>query len=229
MAAHLSDTFVIEKLASAMQLLDEDEDKDSVTVEDVDESKEESTKGATHYTLHLNGNNIQVTWRSATEEHLLTCNVEVASFIWYQYMSTDNNITTIDCCTEIMHNQLLMRCHPSYQGEGPWFDWVSVHFEAWTFNGKTFPEGNYPCKVLAILSKQQNTFLEETEIVVQSSLAHTGKGSVLFEEWELMDGYHVVSLSSIMDSLFVLELGRNKISVALSYSEWPSCFTEMSY
>jgi hypothetical protein len=71
--------------------------------------------------------------------------------------------------------------------------------------------------------------LEETEIVVQSSLARTGKGSALFEEWELMDGYLVVSLNSIVDSLFVLELESNKIAVAHSYSDWPSCFTETSY
>ena len=90
-------------------------------------------------------------------------------------MSTDTNINTIHCCTEIMHNQLLMQCHPSYQGEGPWFDWVSLHFKACTFNRKTFPEGNDPSKVQAILSNQPNLFLEETEIVVQSSLAHMGK------------------------------------------------------
>jgi hypothetical protein len=228
-AGRLSDSFVIEKLVSAMKLFDEGEDKEIVTVVDDDERHEETTKGATHYTLHLNGNNIQVTWRSATEEHLLTCNGDVVSFLRSFYMSPDTNINTIHCCTEIMHNQLMMRCHPSYQGEGPWFDWVSVHFEACTFNGKTFPEDNYPCKVQAIISHEHNVFLEETEIVVQSSLARTGKGSALFEEWELMDGYLVVSLNSIVDSLFVLELESNKIAVARSYSDWPSCFTETSY
>jgi hypothetical protein len=112
-----------------------------------------------------------------------------------------------------------MRCHPSYQGEGPWFDWVNVHFEACTVNGKTFPEGNYPCKVMAIRPKQQNKFLEETEIIIQSAQARTGNDSVLFIEWELMEGYYVVSLSSIMESLFVLEIESNRIAVALSYSE----------
>jgi hypothetical protein len=128
-----------------------------------------------------------------------------------------------------MHNELLMRCHPSYQGEGPWFDWVSVHFEACTFNGNTFPEGNYPCKVMAIVPKQYNAFLVETEVIVQSAQSRTNNDSVLFVEWELMVGYHVVPVSSIGESLFVLELGSNKIAVALSYSEWPSCFTDTSY
>ena len=152
----------------------------------------------------------------------------MATFIQYHYMSTEN-ITTIHCCTEYMHNQLLMRCHPSYQGEGPWFDWVSVHFEACTFNGKAFPEGNYPCKVMAIVPKQHNLFLEETEVIVQSAQSRTNNDSVLFVEWELMVGYHVVAVSSIVESLFVLELGGNRIAVSLSYSEWPSCFTDTSY
>jgi hypothetical protein len=229
-AARLSDSFVIEKLVSAMQLFQNNQDEDTITLENAgDDSSTECTKGATHYTLHMNGTNIQVTWQSATEEHLLTCDDAVATFIHdYHYMSTDN-ISTIHCCTELMMNGLTMRCHPSYQGEGPWFDWVSVHFEACTYNGNTFPEGNYPCKVLAILPKQQNEFLEETEIIVQSAKARTDKDSVLFVEWELMDGYYVVTPSSIVESLFVLEIEDNRISVALSYSEWASCFTDTTY
>ena len=75
---------------------------------------------------------------------------------------------------------------------------------------------------MAILPQQQNEFLEETEIIVQSAQAHTpGNDSILFVEWELMDGYYVVSPSSIVESLFVLEIEENRIAVALSYSEWP--------
>jgi hypothetical protein len=128
-----------------------------------------------------------------------------------------------------MYNELLMRCHPSYQGDGPWFDWVSVHFDACTFKGRTFPEGNYPCKLMAIVPKQHNAFLEETAIIVCSAQGRTGNDSVLFTEWELCDGYFIVELSSILESIFVLELGSNRIAVALSYSEWPSCFTSTSY
>jgi hypothetical protein len=128
-----------------------------------------------------------------------------------------------------MYNELIMRCHPSYQGEGPWFDWVSVHFEACTYNGMAFPEGIYPCKVMAIVPKQRNAFLEETAVVVRSAQARTGNDSVLFSEWQLCDGYHIVQLSSILESIFVLELASDRIAVALSYSEWPSCFTDTCY
>jgi hypothetical protein len=231
-AVRLSDSFVIDKLASAMQLFDEDDDDDDevcATVQNAaEESNKESTMGGTHCTLDLIGNKIEVSWRSTTEKHLLTYDTDVVTFILGHYMSSEN-ITTIHCCTEYMHTQLLIRCHPSYQGEGPWFDWVSVHFEACTLNGKVFPEGCYPCKVMAIVPRQQNAFLEETEVIVQSAQSRTNKDSVLFVEWELMVGYHTVAVSSIVESLFVLELGSNRIAVALSYSEWPSCFTNTSY
>jgi hypothetical protein len=56
-AVHLSDSFVIEKLASAMQLLDEDDDEDCATVQNAaDKSNQESTNGVTHCTLHLYDN-----------------------------------------------------------------------------------------------------------------------------------------------------------------------------
>ena len=142
-------------------------------------------------------------------------------------MSIDNQ-KTINCCTEYKHNNVLMRCHPSYQGEGPWFDWVSVYFEACTIKNKKFPKGYYPCKVIAILPKQHNSFLGETEVIVQCAGSKTKKDSVLFEEWTLMDGYYTISVAAILETLFVLELGSNKVAVALSYSKWPSCFTDTS-
>jgi hypothetical protein len=56
-AVRLSDSFVIEKLASAMQLLDSDDDENCELVDDGD-SHQESTMGATHCELNLNGNKI---------------------------------------------------------------------------------------------------------------------------------------------------------------------------
>jgi hypothetical protein len=83
--------------------------------------------------------------------------------------------------------------------------------------------------VLAILPQQHNSFLGETEVVVKCAQSKTKKDSVLFHEWTLMDEYYIVSVSSIVGNIFVLELGMNKISVALSYSDWPSCFTDTKY
>jgi hypothetical protein len=117
-----------------------------------------------------------------------------------------------------------------YQGKGPWFDWVSVYFEACTIKKKKFLKGNYPCKVVAILPKQHNSLsvLGETEVIDQCAGLKTKKDSVLFEEWTLMDGYYTVSVATILETLFVFKLGSNKVAVALSYSKWPSCFTNTS-
>jgi hypothetical protein len=99
-AVHLSDSFVIQKLASAMHLLDEVENEDVDTLENLANDKNrESTNGATHCSLCLNGNNVKVSWQSTTEKHLLTLDADLARFIQYHYMST-NNVTTIHCCTE---------------------------------------------------------------------------------------------------------------------------------
>jgi uncharacterized integral membrane protein len=94
---------------------------------------------------------------------------------------------------------------------------------------KKFPKGNYPCKVVAtILPKQHNSCLGETEVIVQCTGSKTKKESVLFEEWTLMDGYYTVLVAAILETLFVLKLWSNKVAVALSYSKWPSCFTDTS-
>jgi hypothetical protein len=44
-----------------------------------------------------------------------------------------------------------------------------------------------------------------------------------------MDIMLAVALSSVVDSLFVLELVSNRIAIALPYSEWPLEFTDTSY
>jgi hypothetical protein len=166
-----------------------------------------TTFGATHCSLHLDWNDVKIVWLSSTEKHLLTCDAAVVTFLKENYMSI-NNQRTINCCTEYKHNNLLVRCH---QGEGPWFDWVSVYFEACTMKKKKFLKGNYPCKVVAILPKQLNSFLGETEVIFRCAGSKTKKDSVLLEEWTLMDGDYTVLVAAILETLFVLELGSNKI------------------
>jgi hypothetical protein len=57
----------------------------------------------------------------------------------------------------------------------------------------------------------------------------TGSDFILFAEWELCDGYGIVEVSGGLESLFVLEIGSKRIAVHLSYSDWPSCFTDTCY
>ena len=107
---------------------------------------------------------------------------------WYH---DDFAATEVFCCTEYTCNEVNIWSHPSYHGEGPWFDWILVHFEAGTVENVTFLEGDYPCKVMSIVPSDCNVFLGETELVVQCASQHTGKDSVLFTEWKLLEGYNM--------------------------------------
>jgi hypothetical protein len=110
--------------------------------------KKSTTFGATHCSLHLNGNDVKFLWLLSTEKHLLTCNAAVVTFLKENYMSIQNQ-KTIHCCTEYKHNKLLMQCHPLYQGEGPaWFDWESVYFEACTIKKNKFQRLSTIAKLL---------------------------------------------------------------------------------
>jgi hypothetical protein len=60
--------------------------------------------------------------------------------------------------------------------------------------------GHCPQAAQCILEK-------ETEVIVQSAQSRTNNDSVLFAECKMMVGYHAVAVSSIVESLFVLELG----------------------
>jgi hypothetical protein len=82
---------------------------------------------------------------------------------------------------------------------------------------------------MAIVPKQKNLFLKETVVIVQSAQKRTGSDFVLFAEWEIYDGYCIVEVSRVLESVFVLEIGSKRITVALSYSDWPSCFTDTCY
>ena len=103
----------------------------------------ESTNKATHFTLSLIDNSPCMKWTSATKKHLLSFNMNLAEFILSKFTSIAGAVN-VHGCMEYVYNMLLMRCHPSYKGEGPWFDWVSIHFEESTYNGKTYPDNNYP-------------------------------------------------------------------------------------
>ena len=227
-AIRLSDTFIINKLATVMEINNDNCNVESQELlEDVDGNAGilETTNKATHFMLSMIDNTPCVKWTSATEKHLLSFNMSLAEFILSHFTSFTGALN-VHSGTEYVYKTILIRCHPCYKGEGPWFDWVSIHFEECTSKGKTYPDDNYPCKVLAIIPKQHNTFLDETLLVVQSAQSRTFRDSKLFTEWSLMDGYHIVSVGSVKESLFVLELGIGKIAVALPYSEWPSRFTK---
>jgi hypothetical protein len=225
-SSRLSEAFIIEKMASAMGLMDEFNFEKSDSPELVNGNNDTEGAQGTHFTIQHNGDNVEAIWQSVTEEHLLTSDQDVLDYLFSLFSMNEDNVISVHCCTEYQYKRLFIRSHPSYKGEGPWFDWVNVHFEERSINGVIFPGGMYPCKVLAIVPKQFNPFLDETHILVKSALIHTQNDSVLFTEWKLMDDYLFVPIDSFDQSVFVMELSQDKIAVALQYSEWPSQFTD---
>jgi hypothetical protein len=61
-----------------------------------------------------------------TVTHLLTWDADVARFIQYHCMST-NNVNTIYCCTEYMHNKLLMWMSPYHIIKALWKGTKSIY------------------------------------------------------------------------------------------------------
>jgi hypothetical protein len=213
-------------MASAMGLMDEFTSEKSDSPELMNGSNLTECALGTHFTIQHNGVNVEAKWQSVTEEHLLTSDQDVLDYLFSLFSTNEDNVMSVHCCTEYQSKSVFIRSHPSYKGEGPWFDWVYVHFKKRCINGKEVPRGMYPCKVLAIVPKQFNSFLDETNILVKSALVRTRKDSALFTEWKLMDDYLFVPIDSLEQSAFVLVLSDDKIAVALQYSEWASKFTD---
>jgi hypothetical protein len=104
----LSDSFVIEKLASAMGLLTNKDEIHCTSFPNHQGNDNEggTTFGATHCSLHLDGNNVKTVWLSSTEKHLLTCDAAVVTFLKESYMSIDKQKTTSTtiCLCGVIHH-----------------------------------------------------------------------------------------------------------------------------
>ena len=234
----LSDAFIMRKMASLMGEKvwgeDDGEDTDGSDSDSEDGKKaiEESTQGATLFSVfECKKDGVSVQWTSKTEETLLRGNEnkDVMQYILDVYKE-EHGVETVHCCTQYKRDKLVMRCHPNYQGEGPWYDWIVASFAAGKCEGVACPAGPYPCKLLAIIPQQHNEFLEETELIVLPALKPSrGGDSVLFKEWIMAKNYVNINVSSVLSSPFVLEIGKGKVSVAVPYAEWPSQFTDTSY
>jgi hypothetical protein len=65
---------------------------------------------------------VEAKWQSVTEDHLLTSDQDVLDDLVSFFSATEDSVTSMHCCTEYQYNQVFIHCHPSYKGEGSWFD-----------------------------------------------------------------------------------------------------------
>jgi len=230
-AQRLSDAFVVTKMASLMGF--HVQDSAAMQEEDGDDSTSivESSKGATRFSVSFCKHaGVTLQWKSQTEESLLA-ETDCQGVMEYLHAqrSNDGTARTVHCCTQHKRDSLTIRCHPSYQGEGPWCDWVFVYFTEGECEDSNCPTGLYPCKVLAVVPCEMNDWLEETELVVHPALKRSpGGDSVLFCEWIMANNYECIPISSVHSSPFVLEIGEGKISVAIPHDDWAGMFTDTS-
>jgi hypothetical protein len=89
----LSDSFLIEKLASAMGLLTNKDEMQCISFPNHqgNDNEEGTTFEATHCSLHLDGNDVKIVWLSSTEKHLLICDAAVVTFLKENYIKPKNH------------------------------------------------------------------------------------------------------------------------------------------
>jgi hypothetical protein len=81
-ASCLADAFIIEKVASAMQLLDDSDINELEALEESNTDKNQESVKGTHFTIYHNGNKVETKWQSATKKHLLISNEDVIDYIF---------------------------------------------------------------------------------------------------------------------------------------------------
>jgi hypothetical protein len=93
--------------------------------------------------------------------------------------------TDVLCFTEITHRVLgTIRCHPNYQGDGPWRDWVKATFKK---TGTTVAR-TYLCQVLCFIKSPQHMLNSPDLVLLRTTCAReaedTAASSVLFHRWK---------------------------------------------
>ena len=134
----LTEAFVLKKMGSAMGILDEWKVDECDVPQEVNGNINDECAKGTHFTIQHNGEKVEAKWQSVTEEHLLTFDQDVLEYLFpfFVRMKTMLCPCIVALSTSIM--EFFIRCHPSYKGEGSWFDWVNVHFEESMLHGVTY-------------------------------------------------------------------------------------------
>lgn len=101
--------------------------------------------------------------------------------------------TELSFCLEDTDERINIRCHPNFGNEGPWYDWIIVHFEGNDDNeddGGQYARTMVPCKVLAVAQNPEKK--DDIRILVHGckfrEKDERKPDTVLLEKWEL--AYH---------------------------------------
>ena len=93
--------------------------------------------------------------------------------------------THVSCFTEIKHFiHGTIRCHPNYQGDGPWRDWVKATFKK---TGRAVAR-SYLCQVICFVKKSRDDLQYSPDCVLLRTTSARSEddyteSSVLFHRW----------------------------------------------
>jgi hypothetical protein len=92
--------------------------------------------------------------------------------------------TTVDCYTKIKHRiHGSIRCHPNYQGDGPWRDWVKATFKK---TGSTVAR-TYLCQVICFIKTPLHKLDSPDCVLLRTTSPRTqddkDESSVIFQRW----------------------------------------------
>lgn len=149
-----------------------------------------------------------------------------------------NHIQEIHAYSQFRKDDYIIRAHPDFNGEGPWYDWCYVAF----YNPRKQREEKVPCKILLFFHNAEEVATVDNLLVLMHCCKYKErKISTLFThrwlEYSTRDGhvplYQVIPVSAISHPAYCFEEcpgfhhrrpENDKVIVVLERSKWPSEF-----
>jgi hypothetical protein len=152
-----------------------------------------------------------VVWHSKTCARFLQWPAGLARWMLKNY-----NASELHGCTELLGGTDQIRCHPGYRGAAPWYDWVMIK--------DTATGTQVPAKIWTIVKTADET----VELIATIARQRTGADSVLFTEWKYVFTYEAITLSQLVEPVFIVKNDVLTISTMCPQHSWSSHFTNMS-
>ena len=124
------------------------------------------------------------------------------------------------CCTGYKRDVHTFRCHPSFQSQGAFYDWINVQFHT----------GVFPCRLaMIVLLDEAVTPSEKYRLIIQPAIAATNCDSVIFQEWMWTPEYYNFSPDTIVGPCFVISIKDygSRILETKGYEMWSGEFTDL--
>ena len=207
------------------------DDKDEpANNEQNEEEVTETIVGATTCQIRVQTNSILVNWksRSAVEPK---ASPGLIRFIANHFGLHQDATKSVTLYTQYKRGNTTFRCHPSYRGGLPWFDWVMM-----LYTDPNFPDQQLSCPARLMAIVRDNTDPDNIyHPILQWAENRTMNDSVLFDEYVFThplnpddpSSFNVHPSDSIERPVFVIDCESEteaKVLVAREPEDWGSLF-----